>query len=315
MQVVDGRITAAATASNRFDVRNMNQRVNVNVEDSIAFRDACGLKFSLDDDASISLDDVRLAAGVSDAESVQYRILVVKYAGAAALGLAGTNIEQLQMWLLQHVCRPHTLPWHNAARVMMYLCISDDGLPLPLLVDIALLDYSIDCHARNLAISPLFSAICRTLLPCFIYSCVRARIVCVSQRSGSWDGIMWKIRTPDLLIPSLETAAGLSVNQAKINLLEYFEGGFKRYMSRINHEFHDQSPATNYVLNELNPGAACEVDDSSMSIATPCTESRVPPPPALNLRRMIEGTQLALALGICSNVVLRAFHIHLTRFL
>jgi hypothetical protein len=314
VQVVDGRITAAAPASNRFDVRNMNQRVNVNVEDSVTFRDACGLKFSLEDDANISLDDVRLAAGVDDAESVQYRILVVKCAGVAALGLAGTNVEQLQMWLLQHVCRPHTLPWHNAARVMMYLCVSDDGLPLPLLVDIALFDYSIDCHARNVAISPLFVSICRTLLPCFVYSCVRARIACVSQRSGSWDGVMWKILTPDLLMPSLETVAGLSVNQAKINLLEYFEGGLKRYMSRINHEFHDQSPASNCVLNESHPSAASEADASAASTARPCTESRVPPPPALNLRRMIQGTQLALALGICFYVVSRAFHIYLTRF-
>jgi hypothetical protein len=110
----------------------------------------------------------------------------------------------------------------------------------------------------------------------------------------------------ELLIPLLETVSGLSANQARINLLQYFEGGssLKRYMSRINHEFHDQSSVGSDPVNEFDPSAASEVDVSLNATSTPFTAVRVPSPPALNLRRMIEGTHLALALGTCFNVAL-----------
>ena len=45
MQVVDGRITSAAAAQSRFDVRTINQRVLVDVAAAAAFGDACGLRW------------------------------------------------------------------------------------------------------------------------------------------------------------------------------------------------------------------------------------------------------------------------------
>jgi hypothetical protein len=305
MQVIDGHLTSAEMTNSRFDARNMNQRVQVRVCDSAAFRDACGLRCLEGDngiEAGVRLDDVRAAAGATDAHAVQWRVTVLRCAGAAAVSeVAGLNAEQLQMWLLEHACRPCHVPWQAAARMILYLCVSHDGLPLPLLLDIILLDHAIDMQDRNSSINPSFVSLCRTAVPFMIHACAHVRIVRASQRSRAYDGLMWRVASPRKLLPLLEAAAGLKADRARTNLLEYFEGGMRRYMARLNHIFHDQSsahqPASADPIN-LSQNTTRINSATPVAALTPAVSIRIPPPPPFNLHRMIEGTHLALTLGV-----------------
>ena len=75
--------------------------------------------------------------------------------------VCGMDAVRLQAWLLEHLCRPHPLPWPVAGRIIMYLCISIDGLSLPLLLDLILFD-----HARDtLNPSPSPSKTARSRIP------------------------------------------------------------------------------------------------------------------------------------------------------
>ncbi len=299
-QVVDGRITSAEMSGNRVDVRNMNQRVPVDVAESIAFRNACGMRLFGDDrcdGTDLKLEDTRVALSVRDCHIAQLRMIVLRCAGVEAVrDVAGMSAERLQMWLLEHICRPHSMTLQVAARMLLYLGISRDGLPGALLLDITILDYSIDMQARNSPINPAFISLCRSAVLCMMLACTRARVVCVSQRSDTYDGLLWQLSSPKLL-PLLEDAAGLKAHQARSILLEYFEGGMKRYMARLNHTFHDQSPSFHQTVAGSNVSDAETLEASGFNF-TPSSSIRIPPPPPFNLRRMIEGTTLAIALGM-----------------
>ncbi len=312
MQVVDGRITSVPKADVRFDARNMNMRLPVNVTDSIAFRLACGLR-TLDngaDEHCAKVEDLRLAAAqFKDHEVVQLRMIVLLCAGAAELReVEGMNVVQLRMWLLEHICRPHSLSWQVAARIILYLCVSANGLPLPILLDISLIDYAMDMNARNLPISPSFVPLCRAAVPCLIHACARVRVACASQRFSPCDGVLWKIASPETLLSSLEAAGGLTSVQARTNLLEYFEGSQKRLMTRLNHVFHDHSPPRSQALTDKKSYLPHADDASKVSaVAKPnIGESLHPPPPPFNLCRMKEGTQLALTIGMFSPILAQA---------
>jgi hypothetical protein len=319
-QVVDGRITSAEMSGNRVDVRNMNQRVPVDVTESLAFRNACGMRSLGDgecDGVDLKLDDVRSTLSVRDCHIAQIRMIVLQCAGLEAVGnVAGVSAERLQMWLLEHVCRPHSLNLQVAARMLLYLGISRDGLPGALLLDVTILDYYIDMQARNLPINPAFISLCRSVVPCMMLACARVRLVCVSQRSGAYDGLLWQLASPKLL-PLLEDAAGMKVHQARSTLLEYFEGGMKRYMARLNHTFHDQAPSFHQAVRGSNESDAGNLEASGFNF-TPASSIRIPPPPPFNLHRMIEGTTLAIALGAlelarCSSSLLCGRHAFIRR--
>lgn len=283
----------------------MNQRVPVHVADSIAFRNACSLR-SLDEgvhEQCVRVDHLQVAAAkVKDFRTVQLRAIVLLCAGISAMGdVEGMNAPQLRMWLLEHACRPHFLPWSAAARIILYLCVSSDGLPLPILVDIALLDYAMDVQSRNVSLNPSSASMYRAAVPCMIHSCARMRIACASQRLGACDGVLWKIAWPGELLTFLEAAGDMKVDQARARLIEYFEGGMKRLMPRLNHSFHDHTLPNNRVVSQAND-AALDADSAaaqSTATVTPDALAGLYPSslPLFNLRRMSEGAQLALALG------------------
>jgi hypothetical protein len=294
----------------------MNQRVFVRVEDSVAYRNACSFRSSDDgvfcDDQSVKVDDLRAAAArVKDFRIVQLRVIALLCAGIAAMGdVEGLSAAQLRMWLLERVCWQRSLPWQAAARIVLYLCVSADGLPLPILIDVALLDYAIDVQARNVSINPTFVSLYRAAVPSFIHSCARLRIASPSQRFGPCDGVLWKVVSPNELLPLLEAAGDLKVDQARTRLMEYFEGGMKRLMTRLNHAFHDQTPAhlrTASLATESEPNVCNDVAALSAVDSAQSANNGLPsPPPLFNLRRMSEGAQLALALGALAPMITHA---------
>jgi hypothetical protein len=294
-------------------VRTINQRLLVDVAAAAAFGDACGLRWGDEGEGGavvLSVDDVRAAAGGGggDVNTGQWRMIASQCVGAEAMAaVCGMDAVQLQAWLLEHFCRPHPLPWPVAARIIMYLCISIDGLSLPLLLDLILFDHARDTLPLPPTIKPAFLPLIRAALPIFVHACTRARVVCASQRSDALGGLLWRVATPDvlLLLPLLEVAAGVEAGGARASLLEYFEGHAKRFAGRLRHVFHNQSAGGVQPGVETHDSSAADADAaaddaaaaSTTPASTPSAVVRRPPPPPFNLRRMREGVHAALTLG------------------
>ena len=300
-QVVDGRITSAEAAQSRFDVRSINQRVAVDVAATAAFGDACGLRWEKEEaggGVQVGVAEVRVAVGGGEGAVGQWRMIVLQCIGGEAMNkVAGMDAGQLQMWLLEHFCRPHPLPWRVVARIMLYLCISIDGLSSPLLLDLILLDHARETLSLPPTIRTYFVPLCRAALPVLIHACVRVRIVCASQRSGVW-GVLWRLTAADSLLPLLEVAAGVKTVDARESMLQYFEGSGTRFVGRLKHVFHDQSSGVAPSVVDTDDSAADAVAAATPPLSsTPSTAVRNPSPPPFNLRRMREGSHAALVLG------------------
>jgi hypothetical protein len=294
-QVVDGTITSAEAASSKFEARRMNQRTPVVVAETAPFRNALSLRGLEGCTSEVKVCDVQTAAECEDSLVFNLRMIVLLSAGTQAMTqVSSLNAGQLQMWLLQHICCSFAMQFRVVARMLVYLCVCDDGLAFPLLLDMVVLDCVIDAQSRNSSVGPERISLCRSVLPCLLFACSRARIVYALQLRGMENGVVWKVASSALLLPLLEVAAGLTSESARFNLLDYFQGGLRHLMTRLNHCFHDHSGAAS--SNRITAGSSDEVE----SAFAPSNASFLPPassPQPFNVYRMILGTRLSLSLG------------------